>query len=292
MSPSSSIRVAGLGYTYPGYAVPALAEVSFEVAPGEVVAVLGPSGAGKTTLFRCVTQLIEVEQGIVEVAGRRLGELRGRELGFARREVGLIFQQFNLVRRLTAEQNVLAGRLGHVPTWRVLSRRFDEGDRALALSCLARVGLSDQAGQRADRLSGGQQQRVAIARVLAQQSSLVLADEPVASLDPTSATHVLETLRGVARERGIAVLSSLHQVDLATRFADRIVGLREGRVMVDRPAAAFGAADYVLTFGRPRPAVPPPSDRGERTRGRAVDSSITGLPEARQGAGPGYSYRA
>jgi len=246
-----AIRVQDLGHTYPGHLTPALRDVSFEVARGEVVAVLGPSGAGKTTLFRCLTQLIGVERGIVEVAGRRLGELSGRELSLARRDMGLIFQQFNLVRRLTAEQNVLAGRLGHVPTWRVLLRRFEPSDRALALACLGRVGLSAQASQRADRLSGGQQQRVAIARVLAQQSVLVLADEPVSSLDPASATDVLDTLRGVARERGIAVLSSLHQVDLATRFADRLVGLREGRVVVDAPTSGFDAADYASIFGRP-----------------------------------------
>lgn len=248
-----AIRVRGLGHTYPGHAAPALSDVTFEVAPGEVVAVLGPSGAGKTTLFRCLTRLIDFEHGIVEVGGRRLGELHGRELGLARREVGLIFQQFNLVRRLTAEQNVLAGRLGHVPTWRVLLRRFDQSDRALALSSLDRVGLADQAQQRADRLSGGQQQRVAIARVLAQRGALVLADEPVASLDPASATDVLDTLRGVARELSIAVLSSLHQVDLATRFADRIVGLRGGRVVVDRPTIGFDEADYASIFGRAAP---------------------------------------
>ncbi|MDQ3091877.1 MAG: phosphonate ABC transporter ATP-binding protein [Actinomycetota bacterium] len=256
MSPSSSIRVAGLGYTYPGYAVPALAEVSFEVAPGEVVAVLGPSGAGKTTLFRCLTQLVDPDEGTVELAGRRPAELDGRELRLARLEVGLIFQQFNLVRRLTAQGNVLAGRLGHLSTWRVLLRRFPAADRELAGVCLARVGLSDQADQRADRLSGGQQQRVAIARVLAQQSSLVLADEPVASLDPETATSVLDTLRDVARERDITVLSSLHQIDLATRFADRVLGLRAGRLVVDKPAEAFDDTDYGLIFASPTPAPP------------------------------------
>lgn len=244
------IRVQGLGHTYPGHSAPALSDVSFEVARGEVVAVLGPSGAGKTTLFRCLTQLLAFQQGLVELAGQRLGELRGAELSVARRDVGLIFQQFNLVRRLTAEQNVLAGRLGHASTWRVLLRRFEPGDRALAAACLARVGLSDQARQRADRLSGGQQQRVAIARVLAQQSAVVLADEPVSSLDPASATGVLDTLRGVAQERGITVLSSLHQVELATRFADRIVALRDGRVVLDTPTSGFDAADYASIFGQ------------------------------------------
>jgi len=254
-----AIKVRGLGHTYPGHSAPALSDVSFDVARGEVVAVLGPSGAGKSTLFRCLTQLITFRQGVVELAGRRLGELRGAELSVARRDVGLIFQQFNLVRRLTAEQNVLAGRLGHVPTWRVLLRRFEPHDRALAGACLARVGLSDQARQRADRLSGGQQQRVAIARVLAQQSAVVLADEPVSSLDPASAAGVLDTLRGIAQERGITVLSSLHQVELATRFADRIVALRDGRVVLDTPTSGFDAADYASIFGRPHSGVGDPS---------------------------------
>ncbi len=250
MTVGPAVRVSDLGHTYAGHAEPALSQISFDVAPGEVMVVLGPSGAGKTTLFRCLTQLVEPAEGSVELAGRRPADLRGRELRLARREVGLIFQQFNLVRRLTAEQNVLAGRLGHTPTWRVLLRRFERGDRALAQACLARVGLSEQAHQRADRLSGGQQQRVAIARVLAQQSSILLADEPVASLDPATATDVLDVLRAVARERGITVLSSLHQVDLATRFADRIIGLRDGCLVVDRPAAEFGSTDYALIFGR------------------------------------------
>ena len=256
MTGASALRVSGLGHTYPGQLAPALSQISFDIPAGQVVAVLGPSGAGKTTLFRCLTQLIEPTEGVIELAGRRPAELRGRELRLARREVGLIFQQFNLVRRLTAEQNVLAGRLGHVPTWRVVLRRFTQEDRSLARACLARVGLTDQAGQRADRLSGGQQQRVAIARVLAQQGALLVADEPVASLDPATAADVLDVLRSVAQEHGITVLSSLHQVDLATRFADRIIGLREGEQVVDRAAAAFTATDYALVFGRPEPSRP------------------------------------
>lgn len=144
MSNAAAVRIIGLGHTYLGQPVPALLEISFDVAPGEVVAVLGPSGAGKTTLFRCLTQLIEPAEGTVELAGRRPVGLRGRELRQARREVGLIFQQYNLVRRLTAEENVLAGRLGHVPTWRVVLRHFERDDRALATACLARVGLSER----------------------------------------------------------------------------------------------------------------------------------------------------
>jgi len=215
----------------------ALQEVSLAVHPGEVVALLGPSGAGKSSLFRCISRLVEVDAGQVRVLDHDMGLLDRRALREQRRAIGLIFQQFNLIGRLGALNNVLAGRLGHAPTWRVVLRRFSRADRQLALAALDRVGLLDRAYQRADSLSGGQQQRVAIARVLAQQSRLILADEPVASLDPASAENVLNVLREIARERGIAVLCSLHQTGLARRFADRIVALRAGRVVFNAEAA-------------------------------------------------------
>ena len=157
--------------------------------------------------------------------------------------MALIFQQFNLIRRLTALQNVLVGRLAHVPTWRVLARRFTRADRQLALGCLDTVGLLDKAGARADQLSGGQQQRVAIARALAQHAKVILADEPVASLDPESAATVLESLRA-AVATGVAVVASLHQVHLARAYADRIVALRDGRVVRDAPAARLDARTH------------------------------------------------
>jgi phosphonate transport system ATP-binding protein len=150
-----------------------------------------------------------------------------------------VFQSYNLVRRLTALQNVLVGRLADVPTWRVLLRRFPAEDEALAAACLDQVGLLPYAHTRADRLSGGQQQRVAIARVLASRARVVLADEPVASLDPASAASVLTALRSLATDHGKAVVCSLHQVDLVAGFADRVVGLRDGRVVLDVPASAF-----------------------------------------------------
>lgn len=220
----------------------ALDDVSFVVRPGEVVALLGPSGAGKSTIFRCISRLTEVDSGHVVVLGRDVGQLGRRALREHRTGIGLIFQQFNLIGRIDALSNTLAGRLGHAATWRVLLRQFSDADRQIALAALDRVGLLDKAYQRADSLSGGQQQRVAIARVLAQQSRLVLADEPVASLDPASASNVLNVLRDIARERKIAVLCSLHQTELAVRYADRIVALKKGRLVLDHKSQAVTEA--------------------------------------------------
>ena len=240
------IRIVGLRKSFGARVV--LEDVSFAVEAGEVVAVLGASGAGKTTLFRCLTLLAQSDHGEIHLGEHAMQTLDGRELAMARREVGLIFQQFNLIRRLSALDNVLAGRLGNVPTWRVVAHRFPHRDRQLALAALDRVGMLSYALQRADSLSGGQQQRVAIARALAQQSRFVLADEPVASLDPESAKSVLSILREIARERMIAVLVSLHQVDFALQFADRVIGLRAGRVIADRSADLFAEADRTLVF--------------------------------------------
>ena len=227
----------------------ALDDVSFVVDPGEFVALLGPSGAGKSTLFRCVTRLVAPDTGVVRVLGRDMSALGGQELRLARRDVGLIFQQFNLIGRLSAMDNVLAGRMGHAPTLRVMLRQFTRADRQLALAALDRVGLLERAGQRADSLSGGQQQRVAIARVLAQQARLLLADEPVSSLDPQSAENVLGILRNIARETGIAVVCALHQVDLARRYADRVVALRGGRKLLDVSVNAFDQNAFQELYG-------------------------------------------
>lgn len=240
------LAVDGLTHSYGDRRV--LEAVGFEVRPGEVVALVGPSGAGKTTLFRCITQLVRADAGTVELGGRDLGSLRGRERRQARRDIGLIFQQYNLVRRLSAIDNVLAGRLADLPAWRVVLRRPGAREEALATECLERVGLADHADVRADRLSGGQQQRVAIARVIAQRSRVVLADEPVASLDPSSSARVLDALRSIAREDGIAVVASLHQVDMVAGFADRVLALRGGRLIIDVAAGGFTADHRDLAY--------------------------------------------
>lgn len=231
---TAPLVLADVSKTYDDTA--ALQNVSFSIPAGALVVLLGPSGAGKSTIFRCVTGLTRPDTGSIEVAGAEINTLSGRALREARRNIGLIFQQFNLIGRLSAIKNVLGGRLGHTSTWRVVLRFFERRDRQLALANLDSVGLLDKAYQRADSLSGGQQQRVAIARVLTQESQIILADEPVSSLDPESSETVLTILKAISRDRGIAVLCSLHQVDLARRYADGIVGLRAGQVVYDGPA--------------------------------------------------------
>ena len=233
----------------------ALDRVSLAIQPGELVGLLGPSGSGKSTLFRCLTALDHADRGTVQVLGQDIGRLQGTGLRALRRDIGLIFQQFNLIGRMHALDNTLAGRLGYAPTWRVMLRQFSRADRQLALASLERVGLLERAYQRADSLSGGQQQRVAIARVLTQQSRVLLADEPISSLDPESAHTVLSALRTIAHEHGIAVLCSLHQVDMALAYTDRIVGLRQGRLVLDQATAQLNAETLAGLY-RAAPTVP------------------------------------
>jgi phosphonate transport system ATP-binding protein len=221
-----------------------LERVSFTLSEHEFVAVLGPSGAGKTTLFRCITGMTGLDAGRISFEGVEIESLPPRQ----RRKIAVVFQQFNLVRRLTAFENVLAGRLAHVSMWRGVLRCFERADILKGFESLERVGLLDQALQRADTLSGGQQQRVAIARSLAQEPRLIVADEPVASLDPSSAAGVLELLKEIARSDGVAVICSLHQVNYARLYADRIVGLSHGRVILDAQARALDDANYQALY--------------------------------------------
>ncbi|MCI4430225.1 MAG: phosphonate ABC transporter ATP-binding protein [Burkholderiales bacterium] len=249
-------EVRGAGKSFAGVA--AMSDVSFAVRRGEFVAVLGPSGAGKTTLFRCLAGLSSLDTGTAHLDGVDVATLHGR----ARRRIAFVFQQFNLVNRLSALHNVLAGRLGHVSAWRGWTRQFSRADTLLALECLDRVGLLAQAAQRADTLSGGQQQRVAIARALAQQPELIIADEPVASLDPRIGADILELLRSIchAEQGGVAMICSLHQPQFAKRFADRVVGLAGGRIVLDTPATEFAETSLLNVYGRaadsedPRPS--------------------------------------
>lgn len=209
--------------------------IDLDVRPGEFLVMLGLSGAGKSTLLRCINGLNRPDGGTLEVGGMDLMQRHSRrELS---RQVAMVFQHHNLVPRLSVRKNVLTGRLGQVGTLASVLQFFRQGDLALAEQCLERVGLAHKAGARTEALSGGQMQRVGIARALAQQPQVILADEPVASLDPKTARSVLQYLREATREMGIAVVCNLHQVEYAREFGDRVVGLAQGRMVFDgKPA--------------------------------------------------------
>lgn len=229
----------------------AIDDINLTVHAGEFVALLGPSGAGKSSIFRCISQLVRPDSGEVRLDRQLLNALKGNALRVQRRKIGLIFQQFNLVSRLNAVQNVLLGRLGHMPGWKATLGLFSQADRQLALRALDRVGLLHKAYQRADTLSGGQQQRVAIARVLAQESGLILADEPVASLDPATSRQVLGNLREIALENRMAILCSLHQVDLALEFADRVIAISNGRITLNKKTSDVSALELRGIYANP-----------------------------------------
>ena len=230
------LELKNISKTYAG-GVEALRDVSIGVPTGQFLVILGPSGAGKSTLMRCINRLVEPSEGQVFFEGTDTARRNPRAV---RRQFGMVFQQFNLVKRLSVLTNVLTGRLGYRSVARSLFYSFPESDKRIAIECLARVNMEHKAFQRADTLSGGEQQRVAIARALAQQPKVILADEPVASLDPKIARQVLGYLRQVAKELGITVLCNLHQVDYAREFAERIVGMSRGTVVFDGPASQLG----------------------------------------------------
>ncbi|MFO7690452.1 MAG: phosphonate ABC transporter ATP-binding protein [Cryobacterium sp.] len=228
----------------------ALRGVSLTVQPGEMVVLLGLSGSGKSTLLRHLDGLEVPDSGSVRVLGEEVTALRGRELRALRGRVGFIFQQFELVPSLTVLENVLTGALGRVRGPRLGLWGYRRSLRLDALCHLDRVGLLKQAYQRADTLSGGQQQRVGIARALMQNPDILLADEPVASLDPESSDQVMALIREIAMDQGLTVVCSLHQVDLALSWGDRIVGLRHGEIVLDTPVAGIGKAEVMEIYGR------------------------------------------
>jgi phosphonate transport system ATP-binding protein len=229
-----ALVVRGLSKEYQR-GVPVLKDISLDFPRRGVVAVIGPSGTGKSTLIRCINRLVEPTSGEILLDGRDLTRLRGSALRAARREIGMIFQEYNLVERLSVIENLLCGRLGYLPVWRVWLRRFPEADIAEAFSLLERVGLGDFATRRADALSGGQRQRVGITRAVMQNPKLLLADEPTSSLDPKTSVEIMELMRDLAAERDIPVIINIHDVALARRFATRIIGMSQGSVVYDGP---------------------------------------------------------
>jgi phosphonate transport system ATP-binding protein len=249
---SPVVRLDRIGKTFAGKTAPALEDVTATIAPGEFVAVIGKSGAGKTTLLRCLSRAATVTRGAIRFGEEDLATLRGPALRAHRARVGMIYQQFNLVKRLSVMDNVLVGRLGHLggwPRWAALARHFDATQRAIALRCLDHVGLVDRAWQRTDTLSGGEQQRVAIAKILAQEPAVVLADEPVASLDVSNGRLVMQTLRKVAAATGITVIATLHHVAYARSYAGRVLGFKAGRLVFDGAPSQLGDAALFEIFG-------------------------------------------
>jgi phosphonate transport system ATP-binding protein len=243
-----AVRVAGLGMVYGG-AVRALAEVDLEVREGEFLVILGLSGSGKSTLLRCVNRLIDPTEGRVWIFSEEITAAEGARLRRLRRQVAMIFQQFNLVKRHLVLANVLAGALGRSALLPSLVMRFSQAERQRAFECLDRVGMADRALSRADALSGGQQQRVAIARALMQEPRVILADEPVASLDPALRHSVMRHIEALNRDSGLTVLCSLHDIDLVERYATRVVALRDGRLVWQGPPGAFDRATFREIYG-------------------------------------------
>jgi phosphonate transport system ATP-binding protein len=227
----------------------ALDRVTLEVPRGQVLALIGPSGAGKSTLIRCVNRLVEPTSGTVLLGETDVTRLPRAELRAARRRMGMIFQEYALVERLTVMENVLSGRLGYVGFWASWFRRFPAADVARAFETLDRVGLAEFVDKRADALSGGQRQRVGIARALLQNPDLLLVDEPTASLDPKTSRQIMRLLVELCAERGLAAVINIHDVALAQDFAQRIVGLRAGRIVFDGPPGALNAAALTAIYG-------------------------------------------
>lgn len=252
----------------------ALRGVTFAVPKGQVVALIGPSGAGKSTLIRCVNRLVEPTSGRIFLQDLELTALGASALRKARRRMGMIFQEYGLVERLTVMENVLSGRLGYVSFWRSYWRRFPQTDVDEAFRLLARVGLDDRVDKRADELSGGQRQRVGIARALMQNPELLLVDEPTASLDPKTSRQIMRLICELCAERGLATVINIHDVQLAQMFAQRIVGLRLGEIVYDGSPEALSADVLTHIYGE---------EDWEATIRRVEDDEAGGEKVARPG---------
>lgn len=226
-----------------------LKDINLTIDDIGITAIIGPSGTGKSTLLRCINRLVEPTKGKILIRGNDITNLSGAALRAARREIGMIFQEFNLVDRLSVMENALCGRLGYVPTWKAWLRKFPEKDVNAAFDLLDTVGLGDFAVVRADNLSGGQRQRVGIARALMQEPQILLADEPTASLDPKTSVEIMELLRDVVVNRKVPVLVNMHDVTLAKRFANRMIGMSGGSVIFDGPPADLNDAHLRAIYG-------------------------------------------
>jgi phosphonate transport system ATP-binding protein len=244
------IEFQSVSKVYPNGTV-GLKDIQLTIYPGEFVVIVGLSGAGKSTLLRSINRLHEITHGEILIDGKSITAARGKPLRMLRRDIGMIFQNFNLVKRSTVLRNVLSGRVAYHSTLRTLLGLFPREDVELALKALERVNIRDKAFVRADQLSGGQQQRVSIARALAQGAKIILADEPVASLDPLTTKQVMDDLKRINQESGITTMVNLHFVDLAREYATRIIGLRAGQLVFDGPVEAATDEAFAEIYGRP-----------------------------------------
>jgi phosphonate transport system ATP-binding protein len=225
------LRISGLSRQYGDRF--AAKDISLDIAPGSFVGVIGRSGAGKSTLLRMINRLVDPSAGTIMFDGINVTTLKGGRLRQWRRRCAMIFQQFNLIGRVDVLTNVLMGRLGHMPAWRAMLKMWSHQDRVIALAALEQLDIAGLAAQRADQLSGGQQQRVAICRALVQEPDIILADEPIASLDPRNTKVVMDALLRINQEFGITIICNLHSLDLARAYCGRLVGMAQGRVVFD-----------------------------------------------------------
>lgn len=242
------LEVENLRVRYTASGPEILKGVSFSVQSDDFLAIIGPSGAGKSTLIRCINRLVEPNSGSIQLFDKDLLALNPRELRMMRRNVGMIFQEFNLINRMSVMDNVLSGRLGYVGNLRSLFRYFPRADIVRALEILDRVGLSDHIDKRADALSGGQRQRVGIARALMQQPKLLLLDEPTSALDPKISREVMALIRSIAKELGVPAICNIHDVLLAKEFCNRIIGLQDGVKMFDGPTETLSDGDLEAIY--------------------------------------------
>ena len=228
---------------------PVLKSINLTIEGRGITAIIGPSGTGKSTLVRCINRLVDPSQGQIHFHGQDLAQLSGTDLRHARRKIGMVHQEYNLVERLSVMENVLSGRLGYLPAWKAWLRKYPAQDVQKAFELLDAVGLGDFAHRRADQLSGGQRQRVGIARALMQDPELILADEPTSSLDPKTSVEVMELMVRLTSARGIPVVINIHNVELAKRFANRIVGMARGEVVFDGAPEALQAHHLADIYG-------------------------------------------
>ncbi|WP_302653207.1 phosphonate ABC transporter ATP-binding protein [uncultured Clostridium sp.] len=228
----------------------ALKNISLEINQGEFVAIIGLSGAGKSTLLRTINRMHDISEGSLTVNGQEVNDLSGKDLRKFRRKVGMVFQSFNLVTRTTVINNVLTSRVPDMPLWKSIIGLYSKEDKVIALEALDKVGILDKAYVRADQLSGGQQQRVALARTLAQKPEIILADEPVAALDPITAKQVMDDFKKINKELNMSVLINIHHVDLALKYADRVIGIKAGEIVYDGPATKVDSEVLKQIYGR------------------------------------------